>query len=123
MSNGSHDYMAGKDHATNGESWGSAEYLLGVHVIRGRLLSWLPRPLSALLDPILVLPAIWKHTCGNIRAQQLILEASRPPDLKGSKEYRISSANLQKFRSIYQSHTRRGATHCRLVPYPGQLCG
>ena len=88
------DYMAGKDHATNGESWGSAEYLLGVHVIRGRLLSWLPRPLAAAFGSYFGFTTgletyMWEHQGSAVDPRSI-----KAPDLKGSKEYRISSANL-----------------------------
>jgi hypothetical protein len=89
------DYMAGKDHATNGKSWTSTEYLLGVHVIRGRLLSWLPRPLSAAFGSYFGFTRdletyMWEH-----RGSAVDPRTIKASDLKGSKEYRISTANLR----------------------------
>ena len=87
------DYMAGRDHATKGESWSSVEYLLGVHVIRGRLLSWLPRPLSSAFGAYFGFTSnlesyMWDHQGSAVDPRSL-----KEADLKGSKEYRISTTN------------------------------
>ena len=92
------DYIEARDHPTNGRSWGSVEYLLGVHIIRGRILAWLPRPLSAAFGSYFGFTSnleeyIWAHNGSAVDPRRL-----KESDLKGSKEYRISTSNKQNAR-------------------------
>ena len=90
-----HDYMDGRDHATNGRSWASMEYLLGVHIIRGRLLSWLPRPLSAAFGTYFGFTSDLEQYMREHQGSAVDPRNLKDADLKGSKEYRISSATLR----------------------------
>ena len=90
-----HDYMAGKDHATNGKSWTSAEYLFGVHVIKGRLLAWLPRPLSGAFGSYFGFTSNLETYMREHQGSAVDPRSIKASDLRGSKEYRVSAANLR----------------------------
>ncbi len=96
-------YMKGLDYWSGSTSWKSVGRYMGVHLIQGRLLSWLPRPLKAEFGSLFGFTKDLERYMKQHHGSALDPRSLQSEDLKGSREYRISTANMrhaESFKSI-----------------------
>ncbi|MDA0750049.1 MAG: hypothetical protein O2964_04985 [Verrucomicrobia bacterium] len=86
-------YLAGRDDLSRRRNWKSIDQWLGAHILQGRILKYLPRPLSVEFGQQFGFThdlETYMHQHGGSALDPRTLDAEK---LTGSREYRISSPN------------------------------